>query len=74
MAKTKEEIIERLWHDAKYAVNSLSVPLIEKTLGEINIAVWLGAVNFEDVRDIDKYLSNDTLNNPKVMHKLSHVL
>lgn len=70
MVRAKEEIIERLWHDARYAVNSLSRPLIEKTLGEVNMAVWLGAVNGEDVRDINKYLINDTLNNPKVLHKI----
>lgn len=69
----KQEIIKRLWKDARYAVNSLSRPLIYKTLGELSMAVDLKAVSYEDVQEIDQYLIRDTLNNPEYLHKLTDV-
>ena len=69
----KQEIIKRLWKDARYAVNSLSRPLIYKTLGALNMAVNLKAVSYEDVQEIDQYLIRDTLNNPEYLHKLTDV-
>lgn len=69
----KQEIIKRLWKDARYAVNSLSRPLIYKTLGALNMAVNLKAVSYEDVQEIDQYLIRDTLNNPEYLHKLNDV-
>ena len=68
----KQEIIKRLWKDARYAVNSLSRPLIYKTLGELSMAVDLKAVSYEDVQEIDQYLIRDTLNNPEYLHKLNN--
>ena len=68
----KQEIIKRLWKDARYAVNSLSRPLIYKTLGALNMAVNLKAVSYEDVQEIDQYLIRDTLNNPEYLHKLNN--
>ena len=68
----KQEIIKRLWKDARYAVNSLSRPLIYKTLGALNMAVNLKAVSYEDVQEIDQYLIRDTLNNPEYLHKLTN--
>lgn len=67
---TKEQIVQSLWKDARYAVNSLSLNLIYKTLGEIEMAVNIGAVNYKAVSDIQSFLIKDTLNNPKIMHKL----
>ena len=69
----KQESIKRLWKDARYAVNSLSRPLIYKTLGALNMAVDLKAVSYEDVQEIDQYLIRDTLNNPEYLHKLNDV-
>lgn len=69
----KQEIIKRLWKDARYAVNSLSRPLIYKTLGELSMAVNLKAVSCEDVQEIDQYLIRDTLNNPVYLHNLNDV-
>lgn len=68
----KQEIIKRLWKDARYAVNSLSRPLIYKTLGALNMAVNLKAVSYEDVQEIYHYLIRDTLNNPEYLHKLTN--
>ena len=68
----KQEIIKRLWKDARYAVNSLSRPLIYKTLGELSMAVNLKAVSYEDVQEIYHYLIRDTLNNPEYLHKLTN--
>ena len=68
----KQEIIKRLWKDARYAVNSLSRPLIYKTLGALNMAVNLKAVSYEDVQEIYHYLIRDTLNNPEYLHKLNN--
>ena len=65
--------MERLWKDARYAVSSLSRPLIYKTLGELSMAVNLKAVSYEDVQEIDQYLIRDTLNNPEYLHKLTDV-
>ena len=67
---TEEQIVQRLWKDARYAVNSLSLNLIYKTLGEIEMAVNTGAVRYEALGNIHRYLINDTLNNPKILHKL----
>ena len=67
---TEEQIVQSLWKDAHYAVNSLSLNLIYKTLGKIEMAVDIGAVRYEAVDSIHKYLVKDTLNNPKIMHKL----
>ena len=69
----KQEIIKRLWKDARYAVNSLSRPLIYKTLGELSMAVDLKAVSYEDVKGLYRYLIRDTLNNPMYLHKLNDV-
>ena len=69
----KQEIIKRLWKDARYAVNSLSRPLIYKTLGELSMAVDLKAVSYEDVKGLYRYLIRDTLNNPEYLHKLTDV-
>lgn len=69
----KQEIIKRLWKDARYAVNSLSRPLIYKTLGELSMAVDLKAVSYEDVKGLYRYLIRDTLNNPEYLHKLNDV-
>ena len=69
----KQEIIKRLWKDARYAVNSLSRPLIYKTLGELSMAVDLKAVSYEDVKGLSRYLIRDTLNNPMYLHKLNDV-
>lgn len=66
----KEKIITTLWEHAKYAVNSLSRDLIYRTLGELNMAVCIGVIDWEDVREIDRLLVRDTLNNPTVMNKL----
>lgn len=68
----KQEIIKRLWKDARYAVNSLSRPLIYKTLGELSMAVDLKAVSYEDVKGLYRYLIRDTLNNPVYLHKLNN--
>lgn len=68
----KKAIITRLWKDARYAVNSLSRPLIYKTLGALNMAVNLKAVSYEDVQEIYHYLIRDTLNNPEYLHKLTN--
>ena len=68
----KQEIIKRLWKDARYAVNSLSRPLIYKTLGELSMAVDLKAVSYEDVKGLYRYLIRDTLNNPVYLHKLTN--
>ena len=67
----KQEIIKRLWKDARYAVNSLSRPLIYKTLGELSMAVDLKAVSYEDVKGLYRYLIRDTLNNPVYLHNLN---
>ena len=67
---TEEQIVQSLWKDAHYAVNSLSLNLIYKTLGKIEMAVDIGAVRYEAVDNIHRYLVKDTLNNPKIMHKL----
>ena len=69
----KQEIIKRLWKDARYAVNSLSRPLIYKTLGELSMAIDLKAVSYEDVKGLYRYLIRDTLNNPEYLHKLNDV-
>lgn len=69
----KQEIIKRLWKDARYAVNSLSRPLIYKTLGELSMAVDLKAVSYEDVKGLYRYLIRDTLNNPVCLHNLNDV-
>ena len=69
----KQEIIKRLWKDARYAVNSLSRPLIYKTLGELSMAVDLKAVSYEDVKRLYRYLIRDTLNNPMYLHNLNDV-
>ena len=69
----KQEIIKRLWKDARYAVNSLSRPLIYKTLGELSMAVDLKAVSYEDVKELYRYLIRDTLNNPVYLHNLNDV-
>ena len=69
----KQEIIKRLWKDARYAVNSLSRPLIYKTLGELSMAVDLKAVSYEDVKRLYRYLIRDTLNNPLYLHNLNDV-
>lgn len=69
----KQEIIKRLWKDARYAVNSLSRPLIYKTLGELSMAVDLKAFSYEDVKGLYRYLIRDTLNNPMYLHNLNDV-
>ena len=69
----KQEIIKRLWKDARYAVNSLSRPLIYKTLGELSMTVDLKAVSYEDVKGLYRYLIRDTLNNPVYLHNLNDV-
>lgn len=69
----KQEIIKRLWKDARYAVNSLSRPLIYKTLGKLSMAVDLKAVSYEDVKGLYRYLIRDTLNNPVYLHNLNDV-
>ena len=69
----KQEIIKRLWKDARYAVNSLSRPLIYKTLGELSMAVDLKAVSYEDVKGLYRHLIRDTLNNPLYLHNLNDV-
>ena len=68
----KQAIVTRLWKDARYAVNSLSRPLIYKTLGELSMAVDLKAVSYEDVKGLYRYLIHDTLNNPEYLHKLTN--
>jgi len=68
---TYDEIIAYLWKRARYAVKSLSRDDIFETHGALKMAVNLGAVKWEDVRDIDQLLIRDTLNNPKVLHKLT---
>ena len=67
---TEEQIVQRLWKDARYAVNSLSLNLIYKTLGKIEMAVDTGAVRYEAVDNIHRYLVKDTLNNSEILHKL----
>ena len=69
----KQAIVTLLWKDARYAVNSLSRPLIYRTLGALNMAVNLKAVSYEDVQEIDQYLIRDTLNNPVYLHNLNDV-
>lgn len=67
---TEEQIVQRLWKDARYAVNSLSLNLIYKTLGEIEMASDIGAVRYKALGNIHRYLVKDTLNNPEILHKL----
>lgn len=53
---TKSDLIEKLSVDAAEAVRARSRPLIYRVFGSLNMAIMLGAVSYDDVRDINDYL------------------
>jgi hypothetical protein len=52
----KQELIEYLWDEARYAVENDSEALINRTLGERMMAIKLGALLPQEVRDLTYYL------------------
>lgn len=53
---TKTDLIKILGDDAAEAVRARLRPLIFRVFGGLNMAIMLGAVSYDDVRDINDYL------------------
>lgn len=61
----KEEVMERLWKKARFAKNSHDENLVYEVIGEFKMANFLGAVTYNDLRELETFLIRDGLNNPK---------
>lgn len=59
----KAEIIKKLWKDAEYAVDSHYDRLLYQALGEMKMACFAGMVKWEDVKELNKYIVKDHINN-----------
>ncbi len=53
---TKTDLIKILEDEVEKAVRAQSRPLIYRVFGGLNMALMLGAVSYDDVRDINDYL------------------
>lgn len=64
-ADLKKEIVQKLWKDARYAANSLSVTLMYQTYGELEMAIETGIVKYDEVHEIHRYIIAEHINDGK---------
>lgn len=63
VSRTSERIMKELHREADYALNSHSRDLVYETHGKAIMACDLGAISYEQFRELNNKLVRDGLNN-----------